>query len=293
VIPLALLPGGIAPTAADAAAATQHDVPISIALSGTALAGCDLTFTIVTPPAHGTLGPIVNNTCTFGLPFSDTAAVLYTPELGFDGTDSFTYKVNDLLLESAPAVATITVTAPTPPTCATGPVAGCRAPLESGQAPFTIKNKSIDYRDRLNWKWTDGVANLPGDFGDPLVETNYQLCVFDAAGNTIARASAPPGGNCITRPCWSQKGATVTYRSRDRGFGSGPRSSVRLTLKPGSPSRSKIIAKVRGVHLGLSPLPAAQPLTIQLKNSDGRCWEAVYSDPAKRNDAKLFKDRAD
>jgi hypothetical protein len=292
-IPLAALPTSIAPAAADGAAVTEQGAPVQAALAGTSLTTCDLTFSIVTPPAHGTLGAISDNPCGLGLPFSDTATVIYTPAPGFSGSDSFAYKVHDLLFDSTAATIAITVTAPAPPTCATGPVAGCRAPVTAGQAPLKVKKNSIDYRDRLNWKWTNGQATAEGDLGDPTTDTNYQLCLFDAAGRTIARASAPPGGDCIDRPCWTRSGATFTYRSRDRGLGSGPRSSVRLTLRPGSTGKAKIIAKVRGVHLGLSPLPTELPVTLQLKNSAGLCWEGVYSDPAQRNDARQLKDRAD
>jgi len=83
------------------------------------------------------------------------------------------------------------------------------------ESPVTIFFKLLEGRIvRLEYYFDHGEA---------------QPCVFDAAGNTIARASAPPGGNCITRPCWSQDGSAFTYRSRDRGFGSGPRSSLLKT----------------------------------------------------------------
>jgi len=49
----------------------------------------------------------------------------------------------------------------------------------------------------------------------------------------------------------------------------------------------------RGVHLGLAPLPATQPVTVQLKNSDGACWDAVYSAPAQKNDGTQLRDKSD
>jgi hypothetical protein len=36
-----------------------------------------------------------------------------------------------------------------------------------------------------------------------------------------------------------------------------------------------------------------QPVTVQLQNSAGLCWEAVYSAPATSSSATLLKDRAD
>jgi len=32
---------------------------------------------------------------------------------------------------------------------------------------------------------------------------------------------------------------------------------------------------------------------VQLKNSAGQCWDAVYSAPASRNDAEGFLDQGD
>jgi hypothetical protein len=70
---------------------------------------CELTFLIVTPPTHGTLGSIANSACTPGLPDSDAATVTYTPAAGYVGSDSFTYTVSDGLLTSLPATVTIDV----------------------------------------------------------------------------------------------------------------------------------------------------------------------------------------
>ena len=46
---------------------------------------------IVTNPSHGTLSSINQ----------DTGIVTYTPNLGFTGTDSFTFKVNDGKVDSS------------------------------------------------------------------------------------------------------------------------------------------------------------------------------------------------
>ena len=61
----------------------------------------------------------------------------------------------------------------------------------------------------------------------------------------------------------------------------------------GAAGKARITVSARGAQVDLGTSPVAQPLTVQLKNSDGKCWEATYSAPAKRNDAAHFKDRAD
>src|SRR5262249_56626181 len=72
---------------------------------------CELTFSIVSAPANGTLSSISNNPCSPGTPDTDSATATYTPNAGFHGSDSFTYKVNDGTSDSNVASVSITVNA--------------------------------------------------------------------------------------------------------------------------------------------------------------------------------------
>jgi large repetitive protein len=77
-----------APVANDALGNTNEDNSTTITLSGTDAGGDDLTFEITDPPDNGQLGTIV--------PVSPTIAnVTYTPNLNYNGPDSFTYKAKD------------------------------------------------------------------------------------------------------------------------------------------------------------------------------------------------------
>jgi hypothetical protein len=88
--------GNTPPTADSQSVTTDADTPLAITLTGTDPDGDTLTFAIVTGPTSGTL--------------SGTAPdVTYTPNAGFSGEDSFTFTVNDGLVESAEATVTITV----------------------------------------------------------------------------------------------------------------------------------------------------------------------------------------
>ena len=98
------------PTANATSATIAEDGSGPVALSGGDAETCDLTFSIVSPPTHGTLGSISNNACAGTGPFTDSASVTYTPAGNYNGPDSFTYKVNDGSDDSAPATATLTVT---------------------------------------------------------------------------------------------------------------------------------------------------------------------------------------
>ena len=78
---------------------TLVDVPgstIPVVLTGFDADSDTLTYTIVTQPSNGTLSGTAPN-------------LTYTPNPGFTGTDSLTFKVNDGKVDSAPATVTIKV----------------------------------------------------------------------------------------------------------------------------------------------------------------------------------------
>ena len=95
-----LTPAGLnhAPLAIPASVTTAHATPVALTLEGSDPEGQPLSFALVSQPAHGTVT---------GSPPSIT----YTPAPGYLGPDSFTFKVNDGLQESAPATVSITVQA--------------------------------------------------------------------------------------------------------------------------------------------------------------------------------------
>jgi len=111
---LALAGPNTAPTAQSASASTSAGTPVTITLLGGDAETCELSFAVVSAPAHGSLGPIAGAPCAPGSPNTDTAMATYTPAGGFQGTDSFTFQVSDGQLSSAPATVTVTVSPPGP-----------------------------------------------------------------------------------------------------------------------------------------------------------------------------------
>ena len=95
------------PVARHMTVTTAEDTPLDILLDVYDADGNELTVIIVTGPTHGSLD-------------IDGLTVTYTPELNFNGPDSFTYKVNDGLVDSNTATVSITVTPVNDPPVAYG-----------------------------------------------------------------------------------------------------------------------------------------------------------------------------
>lgn len=76
--------------ASDSSAQTNQDVPATLLLSGNAPSGVSLTFSIVasTGPFHGSLGAVTQGTESP----QRTATVVYTPDAGYTGPDSFQFQ---------------------------------------------------------------------------------------------------------------------------------------------------------------------------------------------------------
>ena len=96
---LTVTPVNDAPVAIPQALTTDEDVALPIILAGTDVDSSALTYAIVTPPANGTLTP----------QGGDPRVYTYTPALDYSGSDSFTFRLNDGALDSAPATVAITV----------------------------------------------------------------------------------------------------------------------------------------------------------------------------------------
>ncbi|MDD2699048.1 MAG: tandem-95 repeat protein [Arcobacteraceae bacterium] len=87
-----------APTTTFSSFSTNEDTIYNGTLTGTDVEGSNLTYSIESNTTNGVLSLNSNGTFT------------YTPTANFSGTDSFTYKVNDGLLNSAIQTVTISVT---------------------------------------------------------------------------------------------------------------------------------------------------------------------------------------
>ncbi|MDQ6741134.1 MAG: cadherin-like domain-containing protein, partial [Actinomycetota bacterium] len=106
-----LVPPNSAPTASASPnpATTNEDTAVTITLNGTDADDNALTFSITQQPTHGTLSAISAPNCT--AVNTCTATVTYTPSTNYFGADSFKFKANDGMLDSAAATVSLTVNA--------------------------------------------------------------------------------------------------------------------------------------------------------------------------------------
>ncbi len=96
-ITVIVLPVNDEPVAAAQSVSTREDVSKDIILTGEDVDGDQITFSIAEIPFHGSLSGTAPN-------------VRYTPELNYNGPDSFTFKVNDGTVDSFAATVSINVT---------------------------------------------------------------------------------------------------------------------------------------------------------------------------------------
>jgi VCBS repeat-containing protein/predicted outer membrane repeat protein len=96
-VSITVTPVNDAPVANAQSVTTAEDTAKAITLTGTDADGAPLTYSVVVGPSHGTLSGTAPN-------------VTYTPAANYNGADSFTFKVNDGIVDSVPATVSITVT---------------------------------------------------------------------------------------------------------------------------------------------------------------------------------------
>ena len=154
-----------APAATPLTVTTPQVTPVSITLTGTDPENSALTFSIVAPPANGTLT---------GAP----PTVTYTPKNAFSGTDTFTFRASDGSLFSAPA--TVSVIVGNPPAGSADVTAAL-----AGSAPAIDLGGTIVY--------TAAVHN-----NGPAIATGVTLNVGYPSADLALQSVSPSQGLCTT-----------------------------------------------------------------------------------------------
>ena len=163
-----------------------------------------LTFSIVTPPQHGTLSG------------SGTTRT-YTPAAGYSGPDTFTYKANDGTADSNIATVTLTVQpAPAPPTNVTISQNSLRTNFVAGSFAGRLQAADVNPDDQFTFELVSGSGSTHNGFfsivGNQLISQHdfsadlgqtisVRIRATDSTGNAvevvIARQVQAPNQNVV------------------------------------------------------------------------------------------------
>ncbi len=174
--------------------------------------------------------------------------------------------------------------------CGPAPASTCQRPIDGTRSSLVIGIDNNPADDRMVFEWERGNFVDGRDFGDPGLATSYSICIYDGIDGTstlVRELYIPPGDD------WSPTDDGFRYDDP-----SGRRDGIeRIDLVAGQPGRANIFVRGGGVELDPPTLPFEQNPTMiyQVKNDSegGHCWETVFSRPAERNDAALFRDNGD
>ena len=161
----------------------------------------------------------------------------------------------------------------------------CHRPTARLSSQLTLQRQG----PKLQWQWAKGDATTLGEFGNPLGDDPYALCLFDESGSTprVAFRALTRTGSCGKKPCWKAANAR-SFKYTDRA--GTPDGLDTIQLKAGATDKAKVLVAANGAPLEIPPLPLALPARMQLQAPNGQCWEARYFEVgASRNDARRFK----
>ena len=127
------------------------------------------------------------------------------------------------------------------------------------------------------WKWKKGAATTAAEFGDPTTGTDYRVCIYDGVGGVQ------------NPPVCSHVPAGTGWEANKKGFkfksDSGVDGITKITLKEGEAGKAKIL--VKGTDAGAT-LPLTENAVVQISNSNGLCWESLFT-TFQKNDAEKVK----
>jgi hypothetical protein len=170
-------------------------------------------------------------------------------------------------------------------TCPTAPADACRGELASGAGKLSLGAA----KGTLAWSWKKGVETAVGDFGDPTKDTAYRLCLFDEAAGTATLAFESP-----VAPGEGWKATRRGFRYKRPKLATAKAGEPRaIQLKAGADGKATLAVAGKGMALPALPLQQADEGVVQLFHSEGACFESRFAAPARRNDARAFKDRSD
>jgi len=165
-----------------------------------------------------------------------------------------------------------------PSRCPTLPSATCKSSLKPEGSFLRIRDSSSDNLDLISWGLTSGEATTLDEFGDPLTDQEFVLCVYDGASGggerLIFSAVTPVAQRCGRHACWT---AASNRKLAFRNNGGEPCGLTAMQLTPGAGGKTKLSARGKGARLNLPPLPLNPPVHVQLHRVGGQCWQTTLT----------------
>lgn len=223
---------------------TGNGIPVAITLTGADQDGDLLSYTILTLPGHGTLT---------GTP----PALTYIPDMSYGGTDSFTFKVNDGVADSAPAGVSIVITAGNqPPSISlTSPTSGA-AFTASAVIPLAVQATDPD-GEIVRVAYFHGTEKIGDVFSPP----------YSLQWNKV-----PAGTYAIRATAWDDSGATATSAVVNVAVAPDPRPAVTLL----APLAGSSHAAPAAIELHASIVSPADPVDrVEFYSGPAKIGEAL------------------
>lgn len=159
--------------------------------------------------------------------------------------------------------------------CPAAPTLGC---VPAGKGKLALKYSTAKPGgNQLQWKFDKGPELHRADFGDPVANTSYALCVYGDGALAIARPLLGGFGR------WTLSGSDAfAYANKDKFYAIG---GIRKgQLKGGVPGKSAIQIKAKGADVGSLPksqvafvmLDATTSVQVQLVQGGGGCYETTF-----------------
>ena len=218
------------PSAAADAYTTAEDTVLNVAAPGvlandTDVNGDPLTSILVSGPSNGSLT------------FNPDGSFSYTPNVNYNGPDSFTYKANDGSLDSAPILVSLTITAVND-----APVSDPSAAADA----YTTAEDTV-----LNVAAPGVLANDIDVDGDPLTS-------ILVSGPSNGSLTFNPDGSFSYTPNVNYNGPdSFTYKANDGSLDSAA-ILVSITVNPGNKNYL-----TTGISIGADPLAAPTETFVQ------------------------------
>ena len=200
---------------------TNEHTPVTVTFSCT---GTGLSYSVQSPPAHGTLSAISNG------------AVIYTPNAGFSGTDSFAVQAQGSVDGPATDTVSVTVSPPAAPSCSgdsattayqtattitfscTG--TGLSYSLISGPSHGTlgaISGDQVTYTPTARFSGSDSFVVKATDVAGQTATDTVTVAVAAAIGPPTATITTPANGATYTQG----QVIDASYACADAGNGPG------------------------------------------------------------------------